>query len=60
MTNPNEEKEYPTRRFIQAEEGICRDAFHNIVVLGSLPATEDVGSIDEFYCPTCNKFWREA
>lgn len=55
----SEEPEYPTRRFIQAEDGVCTSAFHNIIVLGSIPWTKEVGSVDEFYCPTCNKFWRE-
>lgn len=55
-----EEREYPTRKFIEAEDGVCRDAHHDIIVLGSIPATEEEGRIDEFYCPTCNKFWREA
>ena len=55
-----EEREYPSRTFIKAEDGVCRDAHHDIIVLGSIPATEEEGRIDEFYCPTCNKFWREA
>jgi hypothetical protein len=62
MTNQNEEREYPSRTYSKAEFGICENAHHKIVILGSVMISEHNGtiSLDEFYCPTCNKFWRES
>jgi hypothetical protein len=58
---PDIDKDYPTRTYSRAEFGICKDAHHKIIILGSVMIQDkpDIVSVDEFYCPTCNKFWRE-
>lgn len=49
-----------TRSYAKAEPGICKATDHTIIYIDTI---EGVGTefetLDGFYCPTCNKFWRE-
>jgi hypothetical protein len=50
-----------TRTVIDAEKGVCKAIDHQIIRTDriSLDDRHEIESLDGFYCPTCNKFWRE-
>ena len=50
----------PEHKVVSAEKGVCKNPEHTIIHLDRLDVTpHELESLDEFYCSSCNKFWRE-
>jgi hypothetical protein len=54
------ERKMPEHKVLSANQEVCTEPEHNIIHLDRLDVRpHELESLDEFYCPTCNKFWRE-
>lgn len=49
-----------TRTVIDAERGVCRAIDHKIIQTDVIDDHPDLEPLRGYYCPTCNKFWRES
>lgn len=43
----------------QAEQKLCQNKYHEVVHLAREQIHHELESLDSYYCPTCNAFWRE-
>jgi hypothetical protein len=48
-----------TRSYAEAEKGICKALDHTIIITDTIEIDHELETLTGFYCPTCNKFWRE-
>lgn len=49
----------PPPLYKRAEKKLCENKYHEFIYLETEEIDHELLSLNSFYCPTCNAFWRE-